>query len=153
MKLILAAIFLPLSLLNAADLPLGFYPVISDEGKPTAHVIFEIESKADRTISYDDEKNYDLGLEKITDGEKSQIRFKFEEIKDFLEREKHKDLIVVWFEKLVMANKDEPVSAQAKAVVTQMKAAGYKRVVILGASGFGVHYLADSGLAEPVKKQ
>ena len=136
----------------AAELQLGFYPVASENDGPTCDLLFEIEKKADRTIWYDKEENFDLGLGEVIDGARHSMDLKFDQIKSFLKKEKHKDLIVVWFDKTVMWNEKPFIEERAKKVTGLLQEAGYKRVVILGAHAFGAHYVADTSLKRPVEK-
>jgi hypothetical protein len=99
MKHSILILLLVTSSLSGEERALGFYSVISEDGRPTADAIFTIEAKADRTIWHDQDKNFDLGLGKVSDGARTPIDLKFPEIKSFLERERHKDLVVVWFDK------------------------------------------------------
>jgi len=144
MKQALLAILLLSSGLSAGELKLGFYSVFSEDDRAAADAISEIEAKADRTIRCDRERNFDLGLGKTVNGGRSPMALKFDEIESFLKDEPHKNLIVVRFDKSVMWNEWDFVSKRTEEVFQQMTAVGYKRVVILGAHGSGVHYLADS---------
>lgn len=144
MKLATFVLLLIASNVNGSELHLGFYPAVPKNGQITAQVIFEIESKADRTIHYDRERNFDLGLEKISGGIRHPIKLSFPEIKFFLERERHKGLIVVWFDKTVMWNEEDFIAKRATEIINRMKEIGYNRVVVLGAHSAGVHYVADT---------
>jgi hypothetical protein len=138
--------WLVVSLSKGSELELGFYPALPESNEQSASLIFDIEKQADRTIWHDKEKNFDIGLGKVTDGSRNPIQLKFDEIKDFLSDERHKDLIVVWFDKSVMWNDKPFITKRATEVTKQMKEVGFKRVVILGAAGSGVHYVADTQL-------
>jgi len=146
MKLAVFALLLISSGLRGEEFPLGFYSAFPDVGNRPAGVIFELESKADRTMNCGLDGDFDLGLGKVTDGSRSPLNLKFAEIKDFLESERHKDMVVVWFHKILMSGGDEAVARKAAEVTQQMQGVGYKRVVILGMAGAGVHYLADTSL-------
>jgi hypothetical protein len=123
---------------------LGFYSAFPDADSRPVGVIFELESKADRTMNCDLDGDFDLGLGKVTDGSRSPLNLKFPEIKDFLESERHKNMVVVWFHKILMSGGDEAVAKKAAEVTQQMQGVGYKQVVILGMAGAGVHYVADT---------
>ena len=146
MKLAALAFLLFASSLHGQELELGFYYIFPDAGRRQAGVIFELEAKADRRMTCDDEGNFDLGLGTIADDLRTPIPFKFPQIRYFLEQERHKEMVVVSFEKLVMAGGDEAVAKKAAEVTQQMQGVGYKRVVILGMAGSGVHYIADTNL-------
>lgn len=151
-KKTLLTIILLSSGLSAGELKLGFYSVFSEDDRSAMTAISEIEAKADRTIRCDREKNFDLGLGKIVNGARHRMELKFEEIESFLKNERHKNLIVVDLDKSVMWNQWDFVSQRVEEVLQQMTALGYKRVVILGAHGSGVYYLADSLLKTEAAK-
>jgi hypothetical protein len=146
MKYPILALLLIASHVFGDVLKLGFYPAFAEEGGPTAEAMWDLEKSADRVVWHDKAKNFDLGLGAITDGARSPIEFNFDQIKSFLEGEKHKDLIVVYFDKTVMWNEKEFVSERAREVSKQMLDVGYKRVIVLGAHSMGVHYVADTNL-------
>ena len=154
MKAILAAVLLTASSLYSGELPLGFYPALPEDGQLGSDQVHKIIEQADRVILYDNEKNFDLGLGKVVNGIRHPITLTFAEMQGFLEDERHKQLIVVNFDKTLMWNKDEFIQSRAREVIHQMRSVGYKRVVITGAHSVGVHYLADTNLeeaqAEPV---
>lgn len=128
------------------ELKPGFYPAAVDGDTPTAEAIWDLEKEADRVVWHDEDKIYDIALEKVTDGTRSPTKLNSNQIKDFLAAEKHKVLIVVYFDKTVMRNEDEFVSARAREVTSLMLGIGYDRVVVLGAHSSGVHYIDDTNL-------
>lgn len=142
---ILALWFVPLAAFGD-KLPLGFSPVAAPDARPSAATILKIEAKANRVVWQSKEKKFDLGLGKVADGARSPIHLSFDEIEEFLKQEKPKGLIVVWFDKATMWNEQDFVRTRADEVVKPMTDVGYKRVVILGAHGAGVHYVADTDL-------
>lgn len=146
MKIILLALFMSIPQLHGEELPLGYYSVMPEEGERGSAPIFAIRDRADREITYGNDKDYDLGLGKVTDGSRSPIYHTFGEIQRFLEQERHKEMVVVWFEKFMMSREDSVRSERVKEVINQMQQVGYKRVVILGMSASGVHYVADTEL-------
>ncbi|MBL9160516.1 MAG: hypothetical protein JNJ70_23745 [Verrucomicrobiales bacterium] len=145
MKLALLALIVISSNLCGEELELGFYPAIPDDQSLSSDVIFEIERNADRTLRYNREKKFDLGL--------APREFTFLEIKSFLEAERHKNLIVVWFDKTVMWNEQEFIRERTDEVVRQMRGVGYTRVVILGGHSAGVYYVADTNLTTKMGEQ
>ncbi|MDP6044891.1 MAG: hypothetical protein QGG25_04720 [Phycisphaerae bacterium] len=120
----------------------GFYAV----GKPEMDQVFELEKKADRVILCNDSREFDIGLGPKKDEVVRPIYLKFDQIEQYLKREKHKDIVVVWFDKSVMQHKNDLVSQRAAEVTGLLKKVGYRRVIILGAHSQGVHYLSDSKL-------
>ncbi len=153
MKCSILALLLVASQACADDLNLGFYPILADGDAATADAMWTLEKSADRVVGYDKARDFDLGLGVITGGTRSPIELKFDQIEQFLTDEKHKSLIVVYFDKTVMWDDNEFIRERADEVTKQMLKVGYKRVVILGAHSMGVHYVADSNLetkkAEP----
>jgi hypothetical protein len=153
MKLLTLTLLLFGSFAFGEELKLGFYPAHAEGDAPTADLIWKLEKSADREVWHDKAKNFDLGLGEVTGGARSPIDFKFEQIVGFLTDERHKDLIVVYFDKTVMWNEKEFISARADEVTKQMLGVGYKRVIILGAHAFGVHYVADTMLESKTAEQ
>jgi hypothetical protein len=131
--------------LYSSELQFGFYPLEAEEKELSAHVIFELEKKADRSIRQDEDGNFGLG--KMSGGVLDHIGFRFAEIENFLKNEKHKELVVVWFDPSVMVRENEFVRNRTAEVIDQMKNFGYERVVVLGVGNAppkGIHYLADT---------
>lgn len=130
-----------------SQIALGFYGI----GK-VFHEIFELEARADRVIWVNKEMKFDVnigGVEKAKDGDivtRSPILFDFEKIEYFLKKERHKDLLFIWFDKTIMWNKDEIIADFVSKVETMIRPVGYKRVIILGAHGNGVYFLFDTAL-------
>ena len=146
MKTSILALLLIVSYAYGDELKLGFYPAQSEGGLPSAVAIDNIEKSADRVIWYSKARDFDLGIGAVTDKSRSPIEFKFDQIKRFLADEKHKDLVVIYFDKSVMWNEKEFVRKRADEVTDQMLKVGYKRVVVLGAHSSGVHYVADTNI-------
>lgn len=153
MKIVLLALFLIIPQLHGDDLRLGYYSVMPEKGELGLAPIFALRDRADREIIYGNDKDYDLGLGKVTDGSRSPIYHSFGEIQRFLEQERHKEMVVVWFEKFLMTREESVRSERVKEVINQMQQVGYKRVVILGMSSTGVHYVADTELNKNKQKK
>jgi hypothetical protein len=137
MKPVISVLLSIISSLNGEQLELGHYPAHTGDGKPNSEAVEQIVSTASKTIWYGDNQNYHIKLGREPNGS-------FQIIRPILEGEPNKDFIVVYFNKSVLANGDEFTAKNAEEVTKQMKEVGYKRVVILGASTFGVHYIADT---------
>lgn len=142
-----ALVFLSLSVVSPALEP-GFYPAFDSQEKPGFDELSKLSDTADREIWMDREGKYDLFLGKITDGARHPIELEFSEISFFLQHERHKDLLVVWFDKSIMWNEKDFITKRAREVTGRLRELGYRRIVILGAAGSGMHYVADTGLAE-----
>lgn len=135
------------AVLFAEPLKPGFYGAFAEGGEARAAAmrVFEAEQKADRVVRTDFARDFDLGLGKVEKGIRFPVRHKFDEIKEFLIEERHKNFVVVWFDKSIMWNEKDLVQQRLNEVVGQMKEVGYKRVVVLGAHSSGVHVLIDTG--------
>jgi len=121
-------------------LELRYYSV-ADQGMTQ---LTELEASSDRVIWCGKDLKFDIGIRGV--GEDSRIDFNFNQIESFLKEERHKNLLVLYFEKGMMVDKQTPVKGYVSRALLLMKDIGYKRIVILGASGGGVHYLADTDL-------
>lgn len=146
MKIIISALFLTLLSAFGAERQLGHYSLLPGDGELDATPIFEIRDKADREIWCGIDGDFDLGLGKVTDGSRTPMYLTFDVIRNFLAQERHKGLVVLWFEKFTMSSEDSILAERVKLVTKQMQEVGFRRVVILGASSSGVHYVADTEL-------
>jgi len=115
---------------------------------PGEKQLFGLEQKADRVMWYNKSREFDLNLGPIEDDARSPVYLKFSQIEWFLQWEKHKGMVVVWFDKSVMWNEKNFIAQRAGEVTGQMKKVGYARVIILGAHSNGIHYVADSKFAD-----
>jgi hypothetical protein len=123
-----------------AKLPIGTTVNLN----PIFTEIQQTASKADRTLSCRGLDDIDIGIGRMSAGIRSPLLFKREELEDFLKQEKHKDLLVVLFEKPIMWTGPKAVDetlAKFKHFTEQL---GYKRVLILGANAFGTFVVDDS---------
>ncbi len=129
---------------SALGLELGFYPGFQPDGKSGGDKqVFALEKQANRV----------LWQEKVKDGTRTPEEHKISGIQDLLRREKSKECVLVWFDKSIMWSEKEFVQTRAVEVTRQMRQIGYKRVIILGAHGSGVHYVADTALQTRSRKQ
>ena len=116
--------------------------------------VFELEKRADRVLYLNKHMKFDLGIGRIEKsneehlGSRKPIKFDFTEIEDFLLEEKHKDLLVIWFDKTIMWNEKEVIADFISKVETLTLSTGYKRIIILGAHGAGVHFVSDKTVNE-----
>jgi hypothetical protein len=121
-------------------LDFGYYSS-STNGYARAYLL-HLENKADLciTVNRDYLFSVDLELGNPPNTSSPHVALNLEGLKSFLEARK-KDLLVIKLHPLVMADgrKDEFVD-YLKGPLLQI---GYKRVVFLGASSMGIHYLSD----------
>jgi hypothetical protein len=73
--------------------------------------------------------------------------FSRDQLRSFLMHEKHKDLLVVAFEKPLIWKGPEEVKRCSTAFQSFLKEFGYKRIVIIGSSAFSTWVLFDSSNA------
>lgn len=111
----------------------GFY-----EGDKLPKVLQEWEL-ADRTIRCRGKDQIDLGITSEPTGE--PLYFSRKQIAHFLKSEKHRNLLVVLFEKPILASHQEALIA--KELQSVLDESGYKRVLILGAHTFGLFVIED----------
>lgn len=107
--------------------------------------VYNLMDEADRTIHYSGNKKYDIGLGPIRGNTRYPILLTLEELRPFLAKEKHRDFIVVYLEKFAMTDGYEYETIAAEQT-KHMQDLGYERVVVLGASAMGIHYIADTQL-------
>jgi ketopantoate reductase len=69
---------------------------------------------------------------------------KIDKIKSLLRNEKHKRVLCIWLEKGIMMRDKEGVKRVVREFLEITKDLGFKRIVIVGAAGNGIHYLADT---------
>jgi len=139
--LFVLAVLLSLShALCANGLELRYYTADEDGCRE----VFKIISQADRKIECDGSMKFTIGIGRVIGNSSQLIKFDFDEIEPFLIKEKHKDTLVVWLGLEIMANDDKVVHDSVRKIFDMMNSLGYKRVIVLGASSGGVHYLADT---------
>ncbi len=124
--------------------PLGFYNAVSSNHHPeqTAQV-FGFTNQADQLINYQSDGKYQINSGQVEEGTRKTSLYSLEELKPLLSLKKCKDFVVVYFDKLTMTKDYEAIAAEQSKIMQEI---GYKRVVVLGASGMGVHYIADTQL-------
>lgn len=122
----------------------GFYGAFESK---SADGVFALTKSADRVISFRTDLQCDLGLGMVRDGIRHPILLKRDEVEDFLKQEKHKGLLVVWFEKSIMWN--DKKAEQIAATKTFALSLGYDRVLLLGAHGSGVYVIDDLNPRKP----
>jgi hypothetical protein len=123
----------------------GFYG--ASEHTSALDGVFAAVKAADRVIRFGADLQCDLGLGTVRDGIRHPILLKRDEVADFLKKEKHKGLLVVWCEKTVMWN--DKKAEQTAAIKTFALSLGYDRVLLLGAHGSGVHVIEDVSPPKP----
>lgn len=123
-----------------------------------ASVVYKIEATADMKLNCVglDEIDIGIGDERLTNGEKSSGAmypkyFTRKELHHFLQTERHKNLLVIRFEKPIMWEEPAKVKEILAAYKCFVSDLGYERVLILGGHSSGVYVLYDSGQA-PVQK-
>ena len=153
MRIHLARLSILITLLSCpalAALPLGFYSIFGGGDREAVEQLDAFYDLADRILWYDIKRTYSLGLKQVAaDGYSRAVHFTFDEIEPFLQRERHKGLVLVHFPKTVMWNEHQVIAEHANKVIAQMKAVGYERVVILGVHAEGTHYIADTTIDAP----
>lgn len=137
------------SVLSCQALEPRFYSALSDPSTEI-NAVFNNAATADRTISCNGLDEIDVGIgEERKAGprfvtSRFQKYFRRSEVHHFLKSEKHKDLLVIWFEKPIMwqgADKVQSILLEFKNFVSDL---GYKRVLILGCHAEGVFVVYDS---------
>jgi hypothetical protein len=111
---------------------------------PILTQIFTTANHADRTIHCASIDAIDIGVGRMSGNAMSPIYFKRDEIHEFLKRETHKDLLVVWFWKSIMwkgPTNVQEVLSRIKGFVSDLE---YKRVLVLGAHALGLFVVYDS---------
>ncbi|RPI73899.1 MAG: hypothetical protein EHM45_20045 [Desulfobacteraceae bacterium] len=84
---------------------------------------------------------FNLGIGEVRDGVLYSIHFSIEQIRHFLNSERHKDFIVIWFEKPIMWG--GPIQETIQRLEPEFRKMGYKRILFLGGHCCGVHVLKD----------
>jgi hypothetical protein len=138
------------SVLSCHALEPRFYSALSDP-RTEISAVFNTAATADRTLRC-------IGLDEIEVGKGKEPKaadphfatsyfqkgFPRSKVHHFLKSEKHKDLLVIWFEKTIMwqgADKVRSILLEFKNFVSDL---GYKRVLILGCHAEGVFVVYDS---------
>ncbi|MEI7956143.1 MAG: hypothetical protein WCJ66_13330 [Verrucomicrobiota bacterium] len=142
--LILGALLSFSQALRANGLELRYYTADEDGCRE----VFKIISRADRKLECDGGMKFTIGIGRVIGNSSQLIKFDFDEIMPFLIKEKHKDMLVVWLGLGIMANDDTTVRESVRKLSEMMNSLGYKRVIIIGAGGGGVHYLADTAIGQ-----
>ncbi len=148
MKPLLFVILLNLSLSLAQAIDIGWH---SGESK-TSTEIFELEQSADRVLNLNQRMEFDLGIHRIAQSGTGSTRikrhrtFEFSEIEDFLKSERHKNLLIIWFDKTIMWNEKEIIADFVQKVRAMTDPIGYKRIIIPGAHSSGVHFVFDTAI-------
>lgn len=112
-----------------------------EEGTPEYKIfmeIFDFAARADRTLACNGLNSIDLGI-----GYPGTTHFTREQVHSFLEREKDKDLLVVWISPgfLGTTDTDAETISDLKSFVQNLR---YRRVLILGGHAEGVSVIFDS---------
>lgn len=102
-------------------------------------------AQADFTVSCDQLCAKDLGIQHRSKPNhmETNIRCEWEDARKFLQKQDHKDLIVIWLGKTIWrtGNNESVLLQKFSHFVADL---GFKRVLILGASAFGTAVLSDS---------
>ena len=138
-KLITILVFLmPIIVLAKDDPTCKYYGIHDEETKK----IFELENQAAISINYSPyDKKLDINIGELDGNARTPITFSLAELKYFFESQKHKELIVVWFDKF--APEDINVSAHIEELNNYFFAKSYKRVLLLQGLGSGVGLYTD----------
>jgi hypothetical protein len=145
MKILITILVLSVSLPVAKAVDLGWH----QSGSKSFGEVFELEKRADRVLHLDKHMKFDLGIGRIEKAEGGRLdsrrstKFDFAEIEDFLKEERHKDLLVIWFDKTIMWNEEAVIADFTSKSESLLRPTGYKRIIILGAHGSGVHFVLD----------
>lgn len=112
-------------------------------------MIFKTIAKADRSLEFTGENEIDIGIGETcilsrynpTAG-RNQITFKVNEIESFLKHEKHKELLVLWFDKNITNDKVKK-SKTFFTIKPFLDRLGFHRILVLGSHGAGVFVIRD----------
>lgn len=130
-----------LLLFSTATFCLGIEPGFYGISDQAAREAFEAQQKADRVLWFGAELKCDLGLGRVQDGLRTPIYLARAEVEDFLKKEKHRALLVVWCDKTIMgSDRKDRLIADVRAFTSQL---GFSRVLLLGSHSSGVHVIAD----------
>jgi len=94
-----------------------------------------LESEANIVVSYGTDRKFDLGIGKFDGGAQNLIRFTFDELQTFFDRQNNKSLIVVIIEKNIWSN--ERIKEEVERLRSYFVARGYKRISIQQGLGGG----------------
>ena len=123
---------------NVVALEPGFYSVRKHEQDVKS--IFTLAEEAERVIDYSVD-GFDIGIGPVKDGVRHPKYFTLDDIIPFLESEKHKNLLVVWFDKTIMWG--DQIEENINKLAPVFQKIGYRRIVFLGAHCCGIFYLKD----------
>lgn len=115
------------------------------EKNPFYKEIYDTANSADRSLTCSNSiDRIDIGIADMAEGCRRPIEFTRAELHEFLKNEKHKDLLVVWFDKLLMLKETAAQAEDVSKIKDFVSDLGYKRVLILGIHVFAIPVLYDS---------
>lgn len=114
----------------------GFY-----EGEQNRTGIMQTWKQADRTIQCKAVDQIDLGI--LSHPKGYSMYFTPNQVKRFLQAEKHKDLLVVLLQQSIMAADEKNGQKALTKLEPFLDTLGYKRVLVLGAHAFGTFVVLD----------
>lgn len=126
--------------LSLEKVDFGFY----SGDAPEVQLIFDSLDDNDIRINCYSELRCKISSRVPTESVDSAGVLKLASIKPLLQASKHKRLLFISLEKTIMKRGPDVVRRVVRAFLEMTKDTGFKRVVILGAAGNGVHYLADT---------
>jgi len=119
----------------------GYYQ--TDTNRYALAYLLHLEKGADKSLIVDENYSFNIELElgKPPSDSTQHSGIGLDELLSILAKEKKKDLLIVKFHKLVLLHGREEEFLES--LEDPLIFTGYKRVVFLGSSSMGTHYLAD----------
>jgi hypothetical protein len=109
---------------------------------PGANEILKLSGNADLVIDYTYEGKFNIRHGKIEENVRQPIRSELEDYELFFDKQRHKDLIVVWFD-ILPQHDGETLKDSIEKLNKYFFKRGYKRIMLLLPSGDGVRLCSD----------
>ncbi len=111
-------------------------------GYSTDEEIWNLIESADMVADYTFRGRININVGKLEGNVHHPITFNLEELEYYFDKQKHKDLIVIWFDKRAQVD-GEKIQKLVEQLNKYFFQRGYKRIVLLQGLGDGVGLYSD----------